>query len=258
MRGCSGSLGVLARALRQAQAEPGAAERLVSAGLAGLRATGPGAAPLVPGSDAAAARRLFVALARGGLGCGSGGASAAAAARALQREAQQARVQGACCPLPARGGCAAARAGTLLPAPTCVAFRPLPPARRCRSPAPCLQLPCAAQVEALLWRRLFSSGEAPRRGWDKFYPRGKGRRPAGDAKPAGPAKGAPRCRRPPPRRCARTARRSPASPRAAAAQPHPACTLPRPPPAQRRARRRRARRAAAAAAAAAAPSRLKL
>lgn len=44
------------------------------------------------------------------------------------------------------------------------------------------------QVQAALWRRLFSSEGGPRRGWDKFYPRGKGQRPAADGKPVG-AKG---------------------------------------------------------------------
>lgn len=42
----------------------------------------------------------------------------------------------------------------------------------------------AQQVQAAgLWRRLFSS-EPPRRGWDKFYPKGKGRRPGAEAKGA--------------------------------------------------------------------------
>lgn len=36
-------------------------------------------------------------------------------------------------------------------------------------------------VEAGLWRRLFSS-ETPRRGWDKFYPKNKPRRPEGQGK----------------------------------------------------------------------------
>jgi hypothetical protein len=47
--------------------------------------------------------------------------------------------------------------------------------------------PLAAPQAATLWRRLFS-GEAPRRGWDKFYPKGKARRPDAGAKGA---KGAP-------------------------------------------------------------------
>ena len=43
---------------------------------------------------------------------------------------------------------------------------------------------CAAaavvlQGEAALWRRLYSSeAPPPRRGWDRFYPKGKARRPA--------------------------------------------------------------------------------
>ncbi len=36
-------------------------------------------------------------------------------------------------------------------------------------------------IEASLWRRLFSS-ETPRRGWDKFYPKNKPRRPEGSGK----------------------------------------------------------------------------
>ena len=48
--------------------------------------------------------------------------------------------------------------------------------------------PAAAQALAL-WRRLFSSGEAPKHGWGKFYPKGKPpRQSEGTAKAA--AKGA--------------------------------------------------------------------
>lgn len=39
----------------------------------------------------------------------------------------------------------------------------------------------ARAMEAVLWRRLFSS-ETPRRGWDKFYPKNKPRRPEGNGK----------------------------------------------------------------------------
>jgi hypothetical protein len=46
----------------------------------------------------------------------------------------------------------------------------------------CRRLPVQVQA-AGLWRRLFSS-EPPRRGWDKFYPKGKGRRPGAEAKGA--------------------------------------------------------------------------
>lgn len=39
----------------------------------------------------------------------------------------------------------------------------------------------ARQFESAVWKRLFSS-EPPRKGWEKFYPKGKGRRPAAQAK----------------------------------------------------------------------------
>lgn len=38
------------------------------------------------------------------------------------------------------------------------------------------------------WKRLFSS-EPPRRGWEKFYPKGRGRRPAHEKKATNGAKG---------------------------------------------------------------------
>ena len=41
----------------------------------------------------------------------------------------------------------------------------------------------ARSVEMALWRRMYSN-EAPRKGWDKFYPKNKGRRPAANAKTA--------------------------------------------------------------------------